>query len=119
MQVSGHGWARRQASLQPTLLAHGNDAVLTGHEMSIPRPGAFDRKTTHGILGQFGPATADPDHSAPVAGRIERRRFGRVVTCVSGFGARCASASRNCVRPRWMRERTVPSLIPSVAAISS
>ena len=34
-------------------------------------------------------------------------------------GARCASAWRSSTRPRWMRERTVPTLMPSVAAISS
>jgi hypothetical protein len=34
-------------------------------------------------------------------------------------GARCARASRSWARPRWMRERTVPSFTPSVAAISS
>jgi hypothetical protein len=34
-------------------------------------------------------------------------------------GARCSSASRSWARPRWMRLRTVPSLMPSVAEISS
>ena len=35
-------------------------------------------------------------------------------------GARCASASRSSnTRPRWIRERTVPTLMPRVAAISS
>ena len=34
-------------------------------------------------------------------------------------GARWASAWRSCTRPRWIRLRTVPSLMPRVAAISS
>src|SRR4051812_46499233 len=34
-------------------------------------------------------------------------------------GRRCARARRSAARPRWMRERTVPSLTSSVAAISS
>ena len=34
-------------------------------------------------------------------------------------GARWARASRSCARPRWMRERTVPSLRSSTSAISS
>ena len=34
-------------------------------------------------------------------------------------GARCSRAARSWARPRWMRLRTVPSLMPSVAAISS
>ncbi len=34
-------------------------------------------------------------------------------------GARCASAARSIDRPRWMRERTVPSLASRMVAISS
>ncbi len=34
-------------------------------------------------------------------------------------GARWAKASLRSTRPRWMRERTVPTLMPKVAAISS
>ncbi len=34
-------------------------------------------------------------------------------------GARWARAARSWARPRWMRERTVPSLRPSTSAISS
>ena len=37
----------------------------------------------------------------------------------ASVGARCARAWRRAARPRWIRERTVPSLTPSVAAISS
>ena len=33
--------------------------------------------------------------------------------------SRCARAARSWARPRWMRLRTVPSLTPMVAAISS
>src|SRR5690606_12142969 len=44
---------------------------------------------------------------------IPARKVGR------GFGARCARASRSCARPRWIRERTVPVEMPSVAPISS
>ncbi len=36
-----------------------------------------------------------------------------------GRGARWASAVRSWARPRWMRERTVPSLRPRTSAISS
>ena len=38
------------------------------------------------------------------------------VVVVEGCGARWASDSRSWARPRWMRERTVPSLMPRVAA---
>ncbi len=37
----------------------------------------------------------------------------------AGLGERCARALRSWDRPRWMRERTVPSFTPRVAAISS
>lgn len=37
----------------------------------------------------------------------------------AALGARCLRAARRCERPRWMRLRTVPSLTPRVAAISS
>src|SRR4029453_7863413 len=34
-------------------------------------------------------------------------------------GSRCASFSRSMVRPRWMRDLTVPSLTPRASATSS
>jgi hypothetical protein len=49
------------------------------------------------------------DHASPPASSGARAARGR----------RCASAARSCERPRWMRDRTVPSLIPSVAETSS
>lgn len=37
----------------------------------------------------------------------------------SPVGWRWANAVRNCARPRWMRERTVPSFTSSTSLISS
>ena len=45
--------------------------------------------------------------------------LGGVVLGLAVPGLRCSSAMRNCARPRWIRLRTVPSLTPRVAAISS
>src|SRR5690606_34840974 len=57
-------------------------------------------------------ALAPPPPSAGTRGTREPRS-------ARAFGERWASALRSCERPRWMRERTVPSLTPRVAAISS
>ena len=61
-------------------------------------------------------------HRVPGATRpmLNPRRAGREEVVVrAGSGARCARASRSWARPRWIRERTVPSLMSRVAAISS
>ncbi len=62
-------------------------------------------------------------HWAPAAtrrpGSRSPERDGRGSATSGAPGARCARASRSWARPRWMRERTVPSLTPSVALISS
>ncbi len=48
-----------------------------------------------------------------------RSRIHRGRSQLRAAGERCTSAARSCDRPRWMRLRTVPILMPSVAAISS
>ena len=64
----------------------------------------------------------------PLAGRVAELAVdecGEVVPGVSAHtpssraGARWASAARRPLRPRWMRLRTVPILMPSTDAISS
>ena len=60
--------------------------------------------------GDAGAEVAHGDRLRRPGSHGRRRRAG---------GARCSSAARSWARPRWMRLRTVPSLMPSVAAISS
>ena len=79
-----------------------------------PRPGPDTVAALHALASPGGPlpprartmplGALVPDLPAP--GRGPR-------------GARWASSSRNRARARWMRERTVPVLIPRVTPISS
>ena len=65
-----------------------------------------------------GPAVSSPSTSAAMASWA-RWLSGMRHGITTARGARWARASRSCTRPRWMRLRTVPSLMPRVAAISS
>ena len=83
-------------------------SVSSGGELAVeqradPRAEVADR-THHWAVPQ-------PESSWPVAGPAYRTR--------PAPGARWASAVRSMARPRWMRERTVPSLVPRISAISS
>ena len=68
-------------------------------------------------LGELAAALVDGE----LGHEARDRALAHLAGCVWAVsrGSRWASASRSCTRPRWMRLRTVPSLIPSVAAISS
>jgi pimeloyl-ACP methyl ester carboxylesterase len=68
---------------------------IKGQTVAIDQGGDAGSEVVHGVTSGLVPGSA-------------RRR-----------GARCSRAARSCARPRWMRLRTVPSLMPSVAAISS
>ena len=60
-----------------------------------------------------GRSRGDPARPRRAGGRAGVPRAG------PSTGARCASAARSMARPRWMRERTVPSLASRISAISS
>ena len=141
-QVTGDRGAGRRAEggQHPPLLVHRGAAGLATHHVAVPpeQRGIVHRPV--GVGGQLvaeapaasaegdtrdagphGAAHRDPGTARPSTG-IRRLATGARSTSRAGrasLGSRCARASRSWARPRWMRERTVPSFTPSVAAISS
>lgn len=132
-QLQQHGVQRRgrlwhrpftQRREDAALLVHGIPAVLADDNMPVPqqelrrRESAIDVGTelvgevaghhTPCAIGEAGPGT-----------RLGRALVDAERAALATSGARCARAARSWARPRWMRERTVPSLMPSVAEISS
>lgn len=117
---------RTQPGAQFTLSDHLTGACLTRDEVS-------GYCLVGGGLQQFVNVVVDRARNvlarvlvghddSPRAARRGALALGVAVFTATGrvrTGARWANASRSCERPRWMRERTVPSLSPSVAAISS
>ena len=75
----------------------------------VPAPCRTRQPVEPSIAGQSMPG--DARHFQPGF----QRGFGDFC----GRGSRWASFSRSMVRPRWIRDRTVPSLTPSAAATSS
>ena len=106
------------AGLDPALALHGEPTGVAGVDVG-PQPLGLRR-------GQL----AVDEGTDPVADMADHGADHRTASGVSvGFGpayrirpsagARWASALRSMARPRWMRERTVPSLAPMISAISS
>ena len=121
-QVTGHRRPTGERAAKATLLRDVVGAGLAGDEVTVPRPLPVQRQPAGGVLRQLVPLALHPHrvgHTVPAAGRRMIRPRALVGVVVEGCGARCASDSRSWARPRWMRERTVPSLMPSVAATSS
>ena len=122
-QVTRHRRGTGERTAQPTLLGDVVGADLAGDEVAVPRPLAVHGEAAGGVLRQLLTLALHPHgvgHTTPAAGRrMMPARLLVGVVVVEGCGARCASDSRSWARPRWMRERTVPSLMPRVAATSS
>src|SRR5205085_6685945 len=63
------------------------------------------------------PAEVGADHARPAVEMVPGSA-GPAYRSRPAVGARWASASRSMARPRWIRERTVPSLASMMSAIS-
>ncbi len=96
--------------------AHPDPAHRSAHATPLWAEGI--RLHQHGPMRRSGTSRSRPRSRSPRHGdqnRIHAASAGRT----GPPGARCGKACRSWRRPRWMRLRTVPSLIPRVAAISS
>ena len=106
-----------QPLLNVAVLVHAAAAALAAFEMAFEGRPAIDRKVhrpgTPPVLCPGG-AIATIRGGSGDAGQFQPR----LRDCLPP-GSRCASFSRSMVRPRWMRERTVPSLTSKAAATSS
>ena len=121
-QVTGHRRCPGERAAQAALRVDGVRADPAGDEVAVPGALPVQREPARGVVRHLVAEAPHPQsvgHTVPAAGRrtIRPRVVGAEV--VAGWGARCASDSRSWARPRWIRERTVPSLMPSVAATSS
>src|SRR5690606_29850439 len=114
----GSGAVRQlgQAGLDPALtLDHVAAGVADVHV--LPRPLLLGRAQVP-VEERADPAAEVPDHE-PLVSTCADSEAGPAYRSRPSPGARWASALRSIVRPRWMRERTVPSLASMISAISS
>lgn len=121
----------REDVLQPTLCVDLRLAFRAGRQMrQHPLAGVVTEFAVHQggepvsevLLGEepLGGVVSGSTHAvAPLPPPRAGTRGTKERRSARASGERCARALRSCERPRWMRERTVPSLTPRVAAISS
>ena len=76
-------------------------------------------EVTGGAGGRAGGELAVDERGDGLLREVALRIVLRQSPALGPARARWASAWRSWTRPRWIRERTVPSLTPSVAPISS
>ena len=103
--------------------------LATGRAVQHVVPGPLGRllveltvdERTHRRARDGHPAATSSRITSPVGSGSDggAPRSGRSSANGPAVGARWASALRSIVRPRWMRERTVPSFRSSTSAISS
>ena len=108
---SGGGPQTGEPGLDPALALDEVAAQVAAVDVR-PQPLGL-RRGQLAVQERAGAAAEVPDHGATCSTGAPAYRS-RPST-----GARWASAWRSCVRPRWMRERTVPILTPRTSAISS
>ena len=108
-----HG-AARKVPLAPLLGGAGErrraEAGTSGRAAKVSA-----RKATEEVFQ----LTHCPVQRRPAMRGILSRGFRACLAAGFGLGSRWASFSRSMVRPRWIRDRTVPSLTSSATATSS
>ena len=107
-------------ALLPAMVDAGRGAIVnTGSQWGLhPAPGHIAYNVSKAAVIAFSQNLAR-DYAPAGVRALDFWPVLLVGALVVGCGARWANDSRSWARPRWMRERTVPSLMPRVAATSS